>query len=43
VSEIWPLKALTQEGEEETGVGLGFIGLAYQERKDIVFRFIIRV
>jgi hypothetical protein len=40
VSEIWALKALTQEGEEDTSVGLGFIGLALVG-KDIVFRFII--
>jgi hypothetical protein len=39
---IWPTKkALTQEREEDTNVGLGFIGLAYQGKKDIVFRFII--
>jgi len=28
-------------GETYHGIGLGFIGVAYQGKKDIVFRFII--
>ncbi len=37
----WDGLACTQEGSAGGEVILGFIGLAYQEGKDIVFRFIL--